>query len=228
MAWGQELASARYTEPTDRYPHGVLGDPSEYLTLEVTLSDGTRQRVTWDRPMVFEDTAPRLVEIDGLPGPELLTVQSHERLGAQFQVYGMRGGRVAPIVSNPFIGTRFRWLGIVGAGDLDGDGAVEIAYVDRPHLAKTLRVWRIVDAGEGFEAVEIASLSGVTNHRIGETDIAGGIRECGGGPEMIVADAGWRDVLAVRFANTDLVAEPLGPHRGRGSFETALRCEALE
>ncbi|MEM1101921.1 MAG: VCBS repeat-containing protein [Pseudomonadota bacterium] len=219
-----DIASARFSEPTERYGHGVLGDPSEHAAISVRLADGGSAVLRWDRPMVFEDVEPRLIDIDGDGGQELLVVESHERLGARFAVYDVRDGALVPIARNPFIGTRFRWLAIVGAGDLDGDGRVEIAYVDRPHLARTLRVWRLEPSGGVFNPVELASLPGVTNHRIGEEDIAGGLRDCGAGPEMIVADAGWRRLLAVRFDGTGLAARDIGPHAGRASFADALGC----
>jgi hypothetical protein len=65
---------------------------------------------------------------------------------------GWRSGASAPmqpvpLASTPWIGQRFRWLAPVAAADLDGDGAMELAYVDRPHLARTLRVWRIAFDG---------------------------------------------------------------------------------
>jgi len=108
----------------------------------------------------------------------------------------------------------------IGAADLDGDGFVELAYVDRPHLARTLTIYRF----QGGEMRLITVLPGVTNHRIGERDIAGGIRDCGDGPEMIVADAGWQNVLAVRFVGAGLVKRVLGPHEGRSSFADAMAC----
>lgn len=225
LAAGEMIVSARYVDPTDRYPHGVLGDPSEYTTLEVTTSEGALHRRTWARPIVYEDTEPRIVDVDGDGAPELLVVKSHEQFGAQFQILRLRDGQLESMVSNPFIGTRFRWLGIVGAADLDGDGFVEVAYVDRPHLAKTLRVWRVVPVDdESTRVEEIATLAGVTNHRIGEEDIAGGIRDCGAGPEMIVADAAWQRILAVRFEDGGLVTADLGPHRGRVSFAEVMTC----
>ena len=216
-----EIASARYTDPTSRYPHGVLGDPSEYTTLEVREASGKLHRLRWDAPMVFEDVAPRLVDMTGDGAPEVLVVESHERLGARFRIYELRDGELHPFAENPHIGTRFRWLAIVGAGDLNGDGTMEVAYVDRPHLAKTLRVWRVTSAGD---VTEIASLPGVTNHRIGEVDIAGGIRDCGTGPEMIVADARWQRLLAVRFTGANLGVDDIGSHRGRISFAEAMDC----
>ncbi|MEM1234909.1 MAG: VCBS repeat-containing protein [Pseudomonadota bacterium] len=220
-----EVVSARYIDPTDRYPHGVLGDPSEYTTLEVITAEGQRIRRTWERPLVYEDTAPRLVDVTGDGSPEVVVVESHERLGARFAILELRDGELTGLVANPFIGTRFRWLAIVGIADFDGDGFTDVAYVDRPHLAKTLRVWRVRPVSDGTASVEqVASLPGVTNHRIGEVDIAGGVRDCGAGPEMIVADAGWSRLLAVAFDGPALAARDLGPHRGRASFVAAMAC----
>ena len=83
--------------------------------------------------------------------------------GARLAIYGV-GGR---ITANDWIGRRIRWLAPIGAADFDGNGTIEIAYVDRPHLAKTLRVWRYRTG----TLTQIATRPGVTNHRIGEVDI---------------------------------------------------------
>ena len=218
-----EIVAARYEGPTTRYPHGVLGDAVEHDTLAVTLADGTRQAARRDAPLVFEDTAPRLADLDGDGAAEVIVVEAHEEEGARLAVWGLREGRLAPLAATPFIGTRFRWLAPAGAGDLDGDGRAEIAYVDRPHLARILRVWRYLP--DGPRLAPVAALEGVTNHRIGETDIAGGLRDCGQGPEIVVADAGWRRLLAVTLSEGRLAARDIGPHAGRASFAAALACE---
>jgi hypothetical protein len=106
---------------------------------------------------------------------------------------------------------------------LDGDGKVEIAYIDRPHLAKTLRVWRY----ENGALTHVADFGGLTNHRIGEADIGGGIRDCGDGPEMITANADWTRVMATTFAAEKLSTRELGNHVDRGSFATAFACTEL-
>ncbi|RBI86997.1 VCBS repeat-containing protein [Rhodosalinus halophilus] len=216
------IVAAAYEGPTARYPHGVLGDAIEHETLVVTLADGRRLSVTHPPPLVFEDTAPRLADLDGDGAPEVIVVEAHERRGARLAVWGLRAGRLEQRAASPFIGTRFRWLAPAGAGDLDGDGFAEIAWVDRPHLAKTLRVWRYLPEGPRLEPV--ADLAGVTNHRIGETDIAGGLRDCGAGPEIVLADAGWGRLLAVRLAAGRLTARDIGPHAGRPGFAAALAC----
>jgi len=225
-AAASQIESARYTDPTDRYPHAVLGDAIEHQTLEVTLSDGTRARLTWPDQIVFEDTEPRLADIDGDSAPEVIVTEAHESQGARVAIYAAQGDTLVLVAATPFIGTRFRWLGIVGISDLDGDGAVELAYVDRPHLAKTLRVWRLVRTDDQtVKLTEVATLPGVTNHRIGEDYISGGIRSCDGQPEMIAANANWTRVLAVQFDGEKLATREIGSFTGRASMDpTALGC----
>jgi len=220
-----EIVSARYIDPTDRYPHAVLGDAIEHAGIEVTLSDGTVQRAIWE-DIVFEDTEPRVIDLDGDGSAEVITVESHPQEGARLAIWGLTdSGVLAALAWTPFIGTRFRWLAPIGAADLDGDGAMEIAYIDRPHLAKTLRIWRYTRLEGGSRKLEqVAAQPGFTNHRIGEADIAGGIRNCGAGPEMIVASANWSKLLAVSISNGDFAVEGIGDDTTRPAFAKALAC----
>jgi hypothetical protein len=123
------------------------------------------------------------------------------------------------LAKTPYIGRRNRWLAPAAVADLDGDGLLEIAYVDRPHLDKTLRVWRL----EGWELREVGVLSGVTNHRIGDNFISGGLRNCGGVPEIVLASADWSQLVAVRFDGDTFGATDLGPWSAR-AMELAVSC----
>ncbi|WP_174826008.1 FG-GAP repeat domain-containing protein [Ruegeria arenilitoris] len=210
----ETVASARFTEPTTRYAHGVLGDNIEYGALELTVQSGTLIiRLPSDR--VFEDLAPRLVDIDLDDTSEVIVVESHNRTGAQLAIYDSGGRKIA---ATPHIGTRFRWLAPIGAADLDGDGYVEIAYIDRPHLAKTLRIWRY----KGGELTEVAALPGLTNHRIGDDFITGGIKDCGTGPEMIVVSADWQQIVSINHEK-DWKTRTLSPF-SRNAMKQALTC----
>lgn len=217
-ACAETIVSADYAAPTDRYAHGILGDAIEWGALEITTDTGTR-RFVLSEDRVFEDVAPRLADVDGDGSPEVIVVETLASAGAQLAVYDETG----KIAATPHIGQTNRWLAPIGVADLDGDGAVEIAYIDRPHLAKTLRVWRYRDDA----LVPVADLPGLTNHRIGERDIGGGLRDCGDGPEMITANADWTQVMATRLIDGQLTTRSIGVHVDRGSFATALACGAL-
>jgi len=225
VADAQTALSAVYEDPTTRYPHGALGDTVEHATLTVTLSDGRILRATWDAPVVFEDTAPRLADLDGDGRPEILTVEAHETQGARFAIWAVTGDDLVPLAATPWIGQRFRWLAPLGAADLDGDGRMEIAYVDRPHLAKILRVWRITfSTSDTATLTEIATAPGLTNHRLRDPEIPGGIRHCADGPEMITADADWTRVIATRLTSDGtFISRDIGPWRP-GALNAALAC----
>jgi hypothetical protein len=200
----------------------VLGDAIEAKTFIVQHDRGVCDNVSAGEDRVFEDTAPRLVDLDGDGMSEVIVVASHQNLGARLEVYGYPGvGQdITLLAHTPYIGRRNRWLAPIGAADLDGDGHMEIAYIDRPHLAKTLRVFRY----KSGSLSEMITAAGFTNHRIGEVDIAGGIRTCAGQPEMIVATADWSRLVAITFANRTLKGEVIGSKTDRKSFARALTC----
>lgn len=225
-AHAEQIVAAGYTDPTTRYAHGVLGDTIEHAGLQVTLSNGGQRRALWPALVVFEDTAPRVVDLDGDGFPEVITVESHERFGARLAIWGLDvNDALVAKAHTDYIGAPYRWLAVVGAADLDGDGTIEIAYIDRPHLAKTLTVYRYVPRSDGTARLDLlATKTGLTNHRINERDIAGGIRTCDGTTEVITANADWTRIIATRLLNGTLISRDMGPHRDRSSFSAALAC----
>lgn len=218
VAGAQTITSAEFDAPTTRYAHGILGDAVEWGVLRF-VADGTTYAITLPENHVFEDVAPRLWDVTGDGAPEIVVIETDVRAGAALAIYGPRG----KIAETPHIGRTNRWLSPIGAADLDGDGMIEVAYIDRPHLAKTLMVWRFVDGG----LVKVAEHAGLTNHRIGEADIGGGIRDCGQGPEMITANANWTRVMASSLRDGAVQSRDIGAHQDRASFAVAMRCAAL-
>lgn len=215
-AVAQEVTSAKFTEPTQRYGHAILGDDVEWGALEIVMAGGRRHTIRLPQDHVFEDVAPRLWDVDGDGSPEVVVVETDMSLGAALAIY--KGS--TKIAETPHIGQRNRWLAPIGAADLDGDGTVEIGFIDRPHLRKAIRLWQLQEG----QLVEIAQAAGFTNHRIGEDDIAGGIRTCDGLPEMVLATANWDRVVRVGFDGTNFVVADAGAHKGRGSFARAMEC----
>jgi hypothetical protein len=208
-----DVQSARFADPTDRYPHNVLGDIRGWGALEISRADGTVRRILLPEERVFEDIAPRLWDVTGDGRPEVVVVEADATRGARLVVHGADG----LIAASDFIGTRFRWLAPLGVGDITGTGGVQIAWVETPHLGRTLRLGAL--KGERIEV--LASLPGITAHRIGDEFILGGVRPCA--PQIVALSPDWARVLRVGWQGGRLVAQDAGRNRP-GAVEAALRC----
>lgn len=225
---GDWITRACYAAPQTFLPYGhnILGDTPEWSELRIELGPTGRTRLEHVNGVItlstltrriIEDVAPRVVQINATGPPEIVLVESDYQKGARLAVLDLvtRG-----TVTTPFIGTRFRWLAPLGAADLDGDGRMELAYIDRPHLTKTLRIWRYENAA----LTHVADQPGLTNHRIGEDYISGGIRSCGGQSEIITANADWTRLIASTLSQGKIEIRDIGPHTGPASFSAALAC----
>ncbi len=201
------VASAGFAGETDIYQHCILGDCIEWSRLEIVgrATDGAlvARRFEAGEGFVFEDTGVRFWDVTGDGQVEVVVIRTSLTLGASLAVYDAQG----LIAQTPHIGQTNRWLAPVGAADFDGDGRVEVAFVDRPHLAKTLRVFEWDGSGLQLDA----DLGGLTNHRIGEDFISGGLRDCGRGPEMVTANSDWSQVMVTRMQDGALVARGVAP-----------------
>ena len=227
------ILSAEYADPTTRYAHGILGDAVEWGMLRIKVGaqvgDGTglftgsrsfTYEIDLPEDRVFEDLAPRLWDVTGDGNPEVVVILSRLDLGAALVILGLQDGRPVQIASTPHIGRPNRWLAPFAAGDFDGDGHIEIAYIDRPHLAKSLRIWRYADG----DFREIAFLDGLTNHKIGQDFIQGGLRDCGDGPRLITANANWTQIMATQLTTTTITTTPIAAFQGPPSLTAALQC----
>lgn len=216
-----QIKTARFDDPTDRYAHGVLGDEIEWGRLIIVSKESGGKRWTTEIPLpadhVFEDLEPRLIDLTLDSHPDaVMVVETDMARGAALALYNTSG----KIAETPHIGQSNRWLAPLGAADLDGDGFVELAYIDRPHLAKTLRIWRFRDG----ELEPVADKAGLTNHQIGQDFISGGIRDCGSGPEIVTADAQWRRIMVSTLRGGKIVTRDIGPFKGRQSLADAVDC----
>lgn len=194
-----DIAEVWLIDPTERYGHAVLGDAVEAGGLLAVMSDGRRLTLQLDANSVFEDLVPRLADLDGDGADEIIVVRAYLDSGAALAVYGVKDSALGLVAETSAIGTPNRWLNPVGVADLDGDGALEVAYVETPHIGGTLRIFGLHDEG----LIEEGQLHGFSNHAIGARalglsallDVDGD-----GAADMLVPDAARRALRIVSFA----------------------------
>lgn len=157
---------AQYTQPSEKYTHGILGDKIEAEQL-VVVTDSVFYSITLANEYVFEDIRPRLHDVDGDGALEFICIKTHKQEGAGIAIYKIVNERLVEYAHLSEIGTAYRWLNIVTINDLDNDGTVELAWIETPHIGGVLKVAKIL-AGELQVIDETRAYS---NHAIGERNL---------------------------------------------------------
>lgn len=160
------IVAAWYSEPTQRYRHGVLGDTIEAGSLKVLTKLGHTLTYRLPSTEVFEDITPRLIDLDRNGSVEVVTIHSSLRKGAAITIYGLNGNTLVPKATTPYIGLKHRWLNIAGISNFSRSKNLEIAAVITPHIGGKLRFYQYISG----KLVKIAAASGFSNHVIGSRE----------------------------------------------------------
>lgn len=209
------IAEAWLVAPTERYDHAALGDAIEAGGLLVRLRDGGERRLLLPESEVFEDLRPRLADLDRDGESEIVVVRSSLEEGAVLAVYGLVDDALKLVAEWPRPLGRHRWLNPVGAADFDGDGVVEIAYVETPHHGGVLRIVSLQDGA----LVEEASYANVSNHVTGSRSLGlSAILDFDedGLPEIFVPSARRRALQLLRYKDGEITL------LGREFYETQI------
>jgi hypothetical protein len=202
FAGAEQITSARYSEPVTRYGHFALGRPHEYAQLIATIDTGDTLRLALPADEVFEDLAPRLVNLNDQAPTQLLVIISSVRSGARLGLVGVAAGQLAIVAQSAPIGTPNRWMNPVGVADLDGDGEAEIAAVITPHIGGVLTVYR----RDRERLVAIDSMTGFSNHVYGSAELGLSMpAQIGGQMHLLVPDVQRTAVRAIRLTDEGLV-----------------------
>jgi hypothetical protein len=159
----RDIARAWFTEPTEAYDHGVLGDKIEASALVIERADGKRYTVKLESDAVFEDLEPRLADLDGDGKDEVIVVKSYLARGSALAVIGERKGKYEIVAETPPLGAPHRWLNPAGIADFNADSRTDIALVRQPHAVGMLELWSYVGGG----LRKTAEMPDAANHIIG-------------------------------------------------------------
>ncbi|MDR5866200.1 hypothetical protein [Halomonas koreensis] len=175
----ERIVAARYAEPVERYGHFALGRPHEYARLVAATDAGREAVLALPGDEVFEDLAPRLVRLTDQSPPALLVIVSSRDGGSRLALVGLDGKRLEIVAQSAPIGRRNRWLNPAGVADLNDDGE---------------------------RLVEIASLSGFSNHVYGASELGlSRPARIKGRMQLLVPDARRQHVRAIMLRDGALV-----------------------
>ena len=211
------IRRAWYAGPTERYPHGALGDTIEAGSLVAETADGKRVEFVLPGTHVFEDLTPRIADLDGDGTSEIVAIRSGLETGGAIAIYGLRDGKLAELAVAAEIGTPNRWMNIAAIlpADPGKPGGAKVIYAVRtPHIGGVLFAVRF----DGRKAsVEDGLATDVTNHVFGSREQGlsyGGVLSGGTRPVVVLPS---QDRRSLRFA--------LGSHadiRLPGAIDKAL------
>ena len=161
------ITAAWLAEPTTRYRHFVLGARYEAASLRVRTTDGLELQLRLPKHAVFEDRIPRLADLDGDGRDEIVVVKSTLDRGAAISIIGVRNGRLEIIAETQPTGSSNTWVNPAGIADFDGDGRLDIAFVQMPHVLGRLRVVTLRDG----TLVETMRVEDTSNHVAGSAHL---------------------------------------------------------
>lgn len=157
--------------PSDRYPHGSLGDKSEaeqlmiLKTCEKVIDNSDFKlclKDTLNPPdnKIFESISPVVIElvISGNETRQIGLVASDDISGSNVVVYNLDS---KPILTTQPIGKPFRWILILGDGNFNGN---KLLINETPHLTGILK---FIDP-QGKTIIEI---DGYSSHSFGTRNI---------------------------------------------------------
>lgn len=155
------------TDPTDRYDHGVLGDPLEAggITLLATAPDSRIvATIPISAPQVIEGITPLWVDWNGDGQREIIVTLSDAEQGAQINLFSESGELLA---QGPAVGLGGRWRHQIVVAPFGPNGELELVDVLTPHLGGVVEFYR----WQGDQLNVVAELPGYTSHVIGTNNL---------------------------------------------------------
>lgn len=189
-----------YADPTERYPHGALGDRVEWSSLVVGPIEGGRVpgRYFLNDDEVFEGLFPLVSDLNGDGMPEIVTTVSNAKSGARVVVFSYEDDQLEILAESAPVGSGFRWLHQIAVAQFTAKGVSEIAVVQTPHIGGVAKFFRLV--GDRLELVASNS-GGYMSHRNGSRNLdqaVAGDFDQDGKIELLVPSRDQKSLIALK------------------------------
>lgn len=156
-----------FTDPTDRYPHGVLGDALEaggFALIDTAPEVQVAAHFLIPEPQVAEGIMPLWADWNGDGQREIVVTLSTADQGAQIALFSEAGAQLAV---GPAVGQGSRWRHQIALAPFGPDGETELAAVLTPHIGGVVEFYQW--AGSALQIM--AQLPGYTSHVIGSRNL---------------------------------------------------------
>lgn len=163
----KNIQSAWLSNETTEYNHGVIGDAIEAKSLSIVSKEGQSFTLTLDNRYVFEDRLARLYDIDKDGEDEIFVILSHADRGASLAMFELKDNVLTQTATTGYIEKAFRWLNVVGFGDVNGNGILDVSIVITPHIGGYLTTYEYKNG----ELIEVYEKYGFTNHHYGSSEL---------------------------------------------------------
>jgi len=159
------------SDPSDRRPHGALGDRLEAASVTVLQvragSLAVRGKYAAPAPAVVEDVGVLTAPILPRTRPVVLLARSTPEHGTALLGLALREGRLLPVAESPPAGEGNRWIHAVAVADLYRADGAEVVAVRAPHSGGMLTAYRL----RGTSLVPIAEATGYGSHALGSRNL---------------------------------------------------------
>ncbi len=199
------------SEPTEQYPHGVLGDEFEARSISFInlYPEFSSRRIEVQQPLVIEGRSAIWADVDEDGEDEIIVTASEAQQGARLLLFSEDGALLAE--STP-IGKGFRWQHQIAVGPFGPQAEIELVSVRTPHIGGEVNYYR----WEGDRLILVASIDGFSSHVIGSRNLdmaIAGDFDGDGAPEVLVPDQAMLNLAGLQRVNSGVEVDwvlPIG------------------
>lgn len=156
-----------FTDPSNSYPHGILGDTYEANRVMILDSKDSFDIISHfdiGKNDVIESLYPMIYDLDQDGSNEIIVTLSNSSNGARIAVFDQNGVIVA---EGPSVGTGMRWRHQIAVAPFGPRGEIELVDVLTPHIGGIVEFYRF----QNKQLEIVSTIKGYSSHQIGSRNL---------------------------------------------------------